>query len=66
MGGHGGSDFYLMDAFVQAIRTGDHSLVTTSAADALESHLLVFDAEAARKSRTVVQRRGAKHTQPAS
>eukprot|EP00041_Stephanoeca_diplocostata_P006459 m.86161 g.86161 ORF g.86161 m.86161 type:complete len:60 (-) comp16372_c0_seq15:2469-2648(-) len=40
--------------------------VTTSAADALESHLLVFDAEAARKSRTVVQRRGAKHTQPAS
>eukprot|EP00041_Stephanoeca_diplocostata_P006458 m.86111 g.86111 ORF g.86111 m.86111 type:complete len:55 (-) comp16372_c0_seq12:17-181(-) len=38
MGGHGGSDFYLMDAFVQAIRTGDHSLVRIAGTHATLVH----------------------------
>eukprot|EP00041_Stephanoeca_diplocostata_P006457 m.86088 g.86088 ORF g.86088 m.86088 type:complete len:436 (-) comp16372_c0_seq11:2459-3766(-) len=40
MGGHGGSDFYLMDAFVQAIRTGDHSLVRIAGTHATLVHCL--------------------------
>ncbi len=52
--GHGGADFFLMDAFVQAVSAGDPSLIATGPADALASHSLVFAAEQARHSRTVV------------
>lgn len=53
MRGHGGSDFFLMDSWVRAVATGDVTLVSTSARDALASHLLVFEAEAARHDRVV-------------
>jgi len=51
---HGGSDFFLMDTFVKAIQTNDPSLISTSAADALASHRLVFCAEKARREHRVV------------
>jgi hypothetical protein len=43
-----------MNNWVQAVATGEWDLVGTTADDALASHLLVFAAEDARKSRTVV------------
>lgn len=52
--GHGGADFYLIDAFTKAVANNDPSFITTSAQDALASHLLVFSAEEARKKRAVV------------
>jgi len=50
--GHGGGDAGLMHQFVQALR-GDH-LPLTSARDSLESHLMAFAAEQARKDRSVI------------
>lgn len=47
--GHGGADYFLMDAVVRAVATGDESLIRTGPADALASHMLVFRAEEARK-----------------
>lgn len=55
--GHGGADFFLMDAFVRAAAANDPSLVATGPADALASHSLVFAAEHARLERTVVELR---------
>lgn len=52
--GHGGADFHLIDSFVKAIATKDPSLIATDASDALASHLLVFAAEEARLSKSVV------------
>lgn len=55
--GHGGADFYLVDAFVSAVSYSDPSLIRTGPQDALASHLLVFRAEQARKQQTVVSGR---------
>ncbi len=52
--GHGGGDFGLMRAFVQALRA-NQSETLTSARNSLESHLLAFAAEEARVSGRVVQ-----------
>ena len=38
--GHGGADFFLVDAFTKAVANDDPSFITTSAQDALASHLL--------------------------
>ncbi|XP_072019980.1 scyllo-inositol 2-dehydrogenase (NAD(+))-like [Amphiura filiformis] len=47
MTGHGGADFYIMDAFVKAVARNDPSFLCT-AANTLESHLLTFAAEKSR------------------
>jgi len=52
IGGHGGGDTGLMDAFVQALR-GEQSPLTSGRAS-LESHLMAFAAEQARLERTVI------------
>jgi predicted dehydrogenase len=52
-GGHGGGDDGLMQAFVHGLdRTGGESL--SDARSALESHLLAFAAEQARKTNSVI------------
>jgi predicted dehydrogenase len=53
-GDHGGGDPDLVAAFLEAVRTGDRSHVLTDAASSLDSHLVVWAAEEARRSGTVV------------
>jgi len=53
-GGHGGGDFGLMAAFLDAMATGDASGVLSNAATSLESHLIAFAAETARLEGRVV------------
>lgn len=47
-GGHDGGDFGVMNAFLDAVSTGDHSLVRTGPRESLESHLMAFAAERSR------------------
>ena len=47
-------DYYLMHAFVEAVRRGEQRLVPTDLEDSLRSHVLVFAAEHARKHSCVV------------
>jgi len=54
-GGHGGGDPRLCQAFVEAVRNEDPSMVLASAEDGLEGHLLCFAAEQARKEHRVVE-----------
>ncbi|WP_231950723.1 Gfo/Idh/MocA family protein [Allokutzneria albata] len=56
--GHGGGDQGLVDAFIEAVRTGDRSLILTNGRDSLESHRLVWAAERARRTGTVVNLEG--------
>ncbi len=44
-GGHGGGDFGVMAAFVEAVATRDRSLILSSPRESLESHLMAFAAE---------------------
>ena len=53
-GGHGGGDFGLMRAFVDAVRTRRQEFMGTDVTDVLKSHLTVFAAEHSRKTRSVV------------
>ena len=52
---HGGGDPALVAAFVEAVRTGDRSRVFTDAAASLASHQVVWAAEEARRTGTVVR-----------
>jgi len=52
--GHGGADFYLMDAFVNAVQQNNQNLVLTGPDDALNSHLLVFAAEESRVKQKII------------
>lgn len=52
-GGHGGGDGGLITAFAAALRTGDTSHVLSGTQDSLQSHLMVFAAERARRQGTV-------------
>jgi predicted dehydrogenase len=54
VGGHGGGDTGLMNAFVQALRDPTTAAALTSGRNSLESHLLAFAAERARKQSVVV------------
>ena len=54
LGGHGGGDGGLMDGVVRAVATGDASSILSGARETLESHLMVFAAEAARREDRVV------------
>jgi predicted dehydrogenase len=53
-GGHGGGDDGLVDAFVAAVESGDGTLLRSDAATSLASHRVVWAAERARLSGTVV------------
>ena len=52
--GHGGGDARLMARFVAAIATGDRTQILSGPAESLESHLMVFAAEQARRDGRVV------------
>ncbi|MGI5163206.1 Gfo/Idh/MocA family protein [Spirillospora sp. CA-253888] len=52
--GHGGGDAALLDAFVDAIAADDPGLVLTSGDESLATHRIVWAAERARHSGTVV------------
>lgn len=51
---HGGGDFNLIQEFVKAVRTRDESGIVSGPAVSLETHYLVFAAEAARKGNCVM------------
>ncbi len=53
LSGHGGGDFGLMRAFVRAIAENDPDAILSGPDETLESHLLVFAAETARKQGSV-------------
>ena len=54
LGGHGGGDFGLMHAFIEALITGDHSHILSGADETLLSHRMVFAAEQSRLEDRVV------------
>jgi predicted dehydrogenase len=51
--GHGGGDGALAEAFVDAVAAGDPTRLSTTAADSLASHRVVWAAERARRTGTV-------------
>lgn len=53
-GGHGGGDRAIMDNFIDAIESGDKSILLTPIQKSLEGHLLVFAAEESRKAGRVI------------
>lgn len=53
-GGHGGGDLGLIQAFVEAVATGNQAVLGTDVGEVLKSHLTVFAAEASRKEGRVV------------
>ena len=53
LGGHGGGDYGLMQSFVAAVANGDPGQILSGPDETLESHLMVFAAERARKNGTV-------------
>lgn len=54
-GGHGGGDTAIMDHFVAAVASGDRSHILSGPRETLESHLMVFAAERARREDRVVE-----------
>lgn len=54
LGGHGGGDGGIVDAFVHAVATGDASRILSGPDETLESHLTVFAAEKARLTGKVI------------
>ena len=55
LAGHGGGDGGLISAFTAAIAANDPSLILSGSQESLESHLMVFAAETARRSGQVVE-----------
>ena len=53
-GTHGGGDRAIMDNFMDAIETGDRSILYTPISKSFDGHLLVFAAEEARRTGQVV------------
>jgi predicted dehydrogenase len=54
-GGHGGGDYGLMKSVTDAVATGDHSKIISGPRETLESHMIVFMAEKARRENRVVR-----------
>jgi predicted dehydrogenase len=54
-GGHGGGDVAMTAAFVSALHDGAPERFTSQGAESLETHRIVFAAERARATRTVVE-----------
>jgi len=52
--GHSYGDYYLVKAFMEAVQSGDQSKIKCNPEEAVESHLIVFAAEKARKENTVI------------
>jgi predicted dehydrogenase len=52
--GHGGGDYGLMERFVTAVATNDPTQILSGPDETLETHLMVFAAEAARHESRVV------------
>jgi hypothetical protein len=55
LSGHGGGDFGLISAFVEALAAGDQSKISSGIDETLASHLMVFAAEESRKKGTVIK-----------
>lgn len=53
-GGHGGGDYMLMKGFVEAVSKEDPSKILSGPAETLESHIIAFAAETARKKGRIV------------
>lgn len=53
--GHGGADAALVEVFLDAVRTGDRALIESGGRDSLHSHEIVWAAERARTTGTVVE-----------
>jgi predicted dehydrogenase len=53
LGGHGGGDYGLMQRFVAAVAEGDPGKILSGPDESLETHLMVFAAERARRRGTV-------------
>jgi predicted dehydrogenase len=54
LGGHGGGDYGLMQHFVKAVATNDPSHILSGPEETLETHLMVFAAEKARRENRVI------------
>ena len=54
LSGHGGGDYGIIDHFVAAVAAGDQSLILSGPDESLETHRMVFAAEAARLEHRVV------------
>ncbi len=54
LGGHGGGDYGLMSSFISAVVDNDPSKILSGPAETLESHLMVFAAERARRENAVI------------
>ncbi|XP_041130007.1 trans-1,2-dihydrobenzene-1,2-diol dehydrogenase [Polyodon spathula] len=54
LGGHGGGDYHLMDRFISAVASCDPALILSGPEETLQSHLLVFQAERARREGVVL------------
>jgi len=54
LGGHGGGDFEIMRAFVEAVRQDDPGLLSSGPEETLETHMMVFAAEVSRRQDQVV------------
>lgn len=54
LSGHGGSDYFLINSFVNAIISNDKSMILTDIHDSFKSHLVVFAAELSRINNKVV------------
>ncbi|MBX3010234.1 MAG: Gfo/Idh/MocA family oxidoreductase [Caldilineaceae bacterium] len=57
LGGHGGGDLGLMGSFINAVASNDASGLLSGPDETLESHLMVFAAEQARREHRVVDLR---------
>ena len=55
LAGHGGGDFGLMESFIQTVAHNDAAYNLSDPDVSLESHLMVFAAEQARRESRVVQ-----------
>ncbi|MCK4276926.1 MAG: gfo/Idh/MocA family oxidoreductase, partial [Phycisphaerae bacterium] len=54
-GGHGGGDYRLIAGFIAAVAASDQSKILSGPAETLETHLMVFAAEQARRENRVVE-----------
>jgi len=54
IGAHNGSDYHMMDAFVEMLSNENYEGTLTSAMDSLESHLMAFAAEESRLNNKVI------------
>ncbi|MFF5567328.1 Gfo/Idh/MocA family protein [Streptomyces sp. NPDC012623] len=62
--GHGGGDEALTEAFLTAVATGDRSILLSDAAQSLATHRVVWAAERARVTNTVVRLDEAERSAP--